>query len=237
MRVADTTRGTLPPEPVLLCWSGGKDSSLALAALRADPEVRVVGLLTTVTAGYERISMHGVRRTLLHDQAAAVEVPLFEAVIPAACSNEAYEEAMRLALGQVRGAHPELRRVAFGDLFLEEVRCYREDRLAAAGLEAVFPVWGRDTGEIAEEFIEAGFRARLVCVDTEQIGREFAGRPFDHDLLRDLPPSADPCGENGEFHTFVSDGPAFRRPVGYSAGEIVLRDGRFAYCDLDRPPV
>jgi uncharacterized protein (TIGR00290 family) len=219
-------------EPVLLCWSGGKDSSLALAALRADPAVRVAALLATVTTGYDRISMHGVRRSLLHAQAVAVGVPLVEALIPPACTNLQYEAAMRDALERVRLAHPAIRRAAFGDLYLEDVRRYREDRLAAAGMEAIFPLWGRDTRRLADEFIDAGFRARLVCVDTEQIPGSLAGRLFDAELLAQLPPEADPCGENGEFHTFVADGPVFRQPVPYRVGETVLRDGRFAFCDL-----
>jgi uncharacterized protein (TIGR00290 family) len=173
-----------------------------------------------------------VRSSLLNAQAEALEVPLHSVSIPQLCRNEDYEAAMATALARLRREHPELRKVAFGDLFLEEIRRYRVDRLGAVGIEAIFPVWGRDTTRLAEEFIDAGFRARLVCVDTQQIPEEFVGRPFDRELLRDLPATADRCGENGEFHTFVEDGPVFRRPVEYSLGERVLRDGRFAYQDL-----
>jgi uncharacterized protein (TIGR00290 family) len=223
------------PEPVLLSWSGGKDSSLSLAALCADPDVRVVGLLTTITAGLDRIAVHGVRRSLLRDQADSAGLPLYEASIPAVCRNDDYEQAMGIAFERVRREHPALRRVAFGDLFLEDIRRYREDRLGALGLEAVFPVWGRDTRALADDFIAAGYRARLVCVDTQQLSADFVGRELDRELLRELPDGVDPCGENGEFHTFVSDGPVFRRPVPYRLGERMLRDDRFAHQELLEP--
>ena len=219
-------------EPILLSWSGGKDCAMALAALAQDPAVHVAALLTSVTDGYDRISMHGVRRALLHRQADSLGLPLFEAVIPQTCTNERYDVVMRESLECARTAFPGLRRVAFGDLFLEDVRAYREERLALAEMEAVFPRWKRDTRTLAGEFVDRGFRARLVCVDTTQLDGSFAGRSFDRVLLADLPPDVDPCGERGEFHTFVSDGPNFRQPVKYTLGETVLREERFAYCDL-----
>ena len=219
-------------EPIALSWSGGKDSTLTLAALRADPRVEVVALLTSITRGYDRVSIHGVRRALLEAQARAVGIPLHEIVLDPACSNDAYEAAFGLAVGRLRAAHPALGRIAFGDLFLEDVRAYRERLLASLGIAPLFPLWGLDTRALAERFVADGYRARLVCVDTTQLAARFAGRAFDAALLAELPASADPCGERGEFHTFVSDGPVFAEPVPYAVGEVVVRDGRFAYCYL-----
>jgi len=215
-----------------LSWSGGKDSALALAALRADPAYRVVALLTTVTTGYDRISVHGVRRSLLESQQRAIGLPVHEVSIEPQSSNDAYDAAVERALADVRRRYPELRRIAYGDLFLEDVRRYREERLAPLGFEGYFPLWGMPTDELARDFIERGFKARLVCVDTTQLDGAFAGRVFDTALLDEIPTSVDPCGERGEFHTFVSAGPGFAAPVEYDVGEVVLRDGRFAYCDL-----
>jgi uncharacterized protein (TIGR00290 family) len=223
-------------EPIVLSWSGGKDSSLALAALQADPHVEVVGLLTSVTRGYERISIHGVRRTLLEAQARAVGLPLHEIIIEAACSNADYEAAFRAAVEKLRSTYPALGRLAFGDLFLDEVRAYRERLLASSGMAGHFPLWGLATRALAERFVALGYRARLVCVDTTQLARSFAGRLFDASLLAELPESVDPCGERGEFHTFVSDGPIFAAPVPYVTGEVVMREVRFAYCDLLEEP-
>ncbi len=220
-------------EPIVLSWSGGKDSSLALAALRADADVEVVALLTSVTRGFERISIHGVRRTLLHAQARAIGLPLHEVELEPACTNDDYEAAFRAAADALRGAHPHLRRLAFGDLFLADVRAYRERLLEPLGLAAHFPLWGLDTRALAVRFVAEGYRARLVCVDTSQLAAGFAGRTFDSALLAEIPAAVDPCGERGEFHTFVSDGPVFGGPVPYEVGAIVLRDERFAYCDLD----
>jgi len=225
----DPARPADTREPVLLAWSGGKDSALALDALRADATVRVVGLITTVTAGYERISMHGVRRTLLAAQAAAVGLPLIEARIPVRASNDAYEAAFAEALVPVRARG--VVRVAFGDLFLADVRAYRERQLAALGMQPMFPLWLRDTGALAREFIARGFEAVLVCVDPAKIDPSFAGHLFDAALLRDLPSGADPCGENGEFHTFVFNGPGFIGPVPVRIGPVAERDG-FVFCDL-----
>jgi uncharacterized protein (TIGR00290 family) len=219
-------------EPVVVSWSGGKDSSLALEVLRDDDRFEVVGLLTSVTRDYDRVSIHGVRRTLLEAQARALDLPLYEVMLAPHCSNDAYEAAFRGGVERVRAAHPRLRRIAFGDLFLQDVRQYRERLLASVGLEALFPLWGRDTAQLAAEFVARGYRAHLVCVDTEQLGGEHAGRIFDQSLLQVLPPTVDPCGERGEFHTFVSDGPIFAGPIAVARGEVVLRDSRFAYCDL-----
>ena len=217
-------------EPILLSWSGGKDSALALHALRQMPGVEVTGLLTTVTEDYDRISMHGVRRVLLEQQAEAAGLPLHVVSIPPDCTNEIYEQRMAAALAphRNRGVH----RVAFGDLFLEDIRAYRETKLAGAGMAALFPVWGRDTAELALDFIAKGFQAVLVCIDTNALDPAFAGRAFDADLLRDLPFHVDPCGENGEFHTFVHAGPIFRRPIPFQLGEQETRLGRFRYQDL-----
>jgi uncharacterized protein (TIGR00290 family) len=226
---APTDAARAVPEPIIMAWSGGKDSALALEALRADPAVHVEALLTTVTAEYDRISMHGVRRSLLAAQAEAIGVPLIEAAIPPAASNAAYEAAFAAALAPARACG--VRRVAFGDLFLADIRRYRERQLAELGMEGVFPVWGRETASLARDCIARGYRAVLVCVDPSQVDAAFAGRLYDHDLLRDLPITADPCGENGEFHTFVFDGPPFRHPVPIELGGVVTRGG-FVFCDL-----
>jgi uncharacterized protein (TIGR00290 family) len=223
------------PTPIILSWSGGKDSTLALAALRADVRYEVVGLLTSVTRGYDRISIHGVRRSLLHEQARALDLPLHELTIEPACSNDAYEAAFLAAAARLRDIHPSLESVAFGDLFLRDVRSYRERLVAITGLGAEFPLWDHDTTALAARFIDEGYRARLVCVDTTQLPATFAGRAFDAGLMRELPETVDPCGERGEFHTFVSDGPGFRAPVACVVGDMVMREERFAYCDLLAP--
>jgi len=219
-------------KPVVLSWSSGKDSALALEALRADPTTEVVGLLTSVTMGYDRVSIHGVRRALLAAQARSLRLPLTEIVLQPKSSNEQYDAAVATALAELRARHARLCTVVYGDLFLEDVRRYREERLAPLGFAGLFPLWGRPTRALAEEAIDRGLEARLVCVDTTQLDPSFAGRSFDRELLADLPASVDPCGERGEFHTFVSDGPGFSTPVAYAVGEVVLRDDRFAYCDL-----
>ena len=218
--------------PVALAWSGGKDSSLALAALQNDPAFEPVALVTTVTGDYDRISMHGVRRSILEAQVRELRLPLVEATIPPVASNAIYEEAFAAALNSLRLMHPDLRHLAFGDLFLTDVRAYRERLLNQLGWTPVFPLWGRDTGRLAREFINQGFRAILTCVDTTQLEPEFAGREFDSALLADLPDAVDPCGERGEFHTCVYDGPIFRQPLLLERGERVQRDNRFEYCDL-----
>jgi uncharacterized protein (TIGR00290 family) len=214
---------------VLFCWSGGKDSAMALNVLRQQRDLRVAALLTTVTEGYERISMHGVRRTLLQRQAEATGLPLYEVRIPPQCVNPVYEARMREALlsQKENGVHC----VAFGDIFLQDLREYRERNLAQVEMKAIFPIWKRDTRELTQEFCAMGFRAIAVCIDSTKLSREFAGRELDESFFRDLPAGVDPCGENGEFHTFVYDGPIFSIAIAVERGEVVERD-RFYFCDL-----
>ncbi|HXZ98132.1 MAG TPA: diphthine--ammonia ligase [Candidatus Acidoferrum sp.] len=217
-------------ERVNLSWSGGKDSALAFRELSRDPRYEVRSLLTTVTEGYDRISMHGVRIPLLDQQANALRLPLVKVPIPQSANNEQYESKMREALARERANG--VTTVAFGDIFLEDIRRYREEKLSQVGMKAIFPIWKRDTRELALEFINAGFRAILTCVDSKQLDGSFVGRTFDRSLLEDLPSKVDPCGENGEFHTFVYSGPIFSQPIPVRKGEIVLRENRFYYCDL-----
>ena len=217
------------PEDVLFCWSGGKDSAMALHALQTVRNCRVSALLTTITEEYDRISMHGVRRALLERQAESLGLPLHAVLIPPQCVDATYEARMKDALTQyfVLG----VRRVAFGDIFLEDLRVYREKNLAQVGMQPLFPIWKRDTHELAREFVRLGFRAITVCVDPRVLNASFAGRELDASFFADLPPGVDPCGENGEFHTFVFDGPIFRTPIAFRVGEKALRDG-FCFCDL-----
>jgi uncharacterized protein (TIGR00290 family) len=217
------------PEDVLFCWSGGKDSAMALHALRAAHGYRVTALLTTVTEEYDRISMHGVRRVLLERQAESLGLPLHVVLIPPQCINATYEARMKEALGEHLAQG--VQRVAFGDIFLKDLRVYREKNLAQLGMAALFPIWKRDTQELAHEFLRLGFRAIAVCVDPRVLDPSFAGRVLDESFFADLLPGVDPCGENGEFHTFVFDGPVFRTPIRFLTGEKVLRDG-FYFCDL-----
>ena len=216
-------------EPILFCWSGGKDSAMALHALLQRKDVRIAALLTTVTEGYERISMHGVRRELLERQAQSIGLPLHEVRIPPQCVNPVYEARMEEALRVHLDSG--VRTVAFGDIFLEDLRAYREKNLARIGMTAIFPNWKRDTRELVSSFHANRFRAVAVCVDPKVLDPSFAGRELDESFFRDLPPHADPCGENGEFHTFIFDGPIFRSPIPVCTGEIVNRDG-FVFCDL-----
>jgi uncharacterized protein (TIGR00290 family) len=213
----------------LLAWSSGKDSAFSLHVLRQSEDVEVVGLLTTVNATHDRVAMHAVRRELLESQADAADLPLTIVGIPWPCSNAEYEAVMAQAMERARNDHVEA--VAFGDLFLEDVRRYREDRLAGTGLEPLFPLWGRSTKALAEEMIGSGLRATLTCVDPAKLTPAFAGRAFDSALLQSLPPGVDPCGENGEFHSFAWSGPMFRRSVAVRPGEVVERDG-FVFADL-----
>jgi uncharacterized protein (TIGR00290 family) len=215
--------------PILFCWSGGKDSAMALHTLLQQGEFRVAALLTTVTEGYERISMHGVRRELLERQAQSIGLPLHEVRIPPQCVNPIYEARMEEALRMY--LEEGVRKVAFGDIFLEDLRAYREKNLARIGMTAIFPIWKRNTRELIRAFHAHQFRAVAVCVDSKVLDPSFAGRELDESFFRDLPPHADPCGENGEFHTFVFDGPIFQSPIPFRTGEIVNRDG-FVFCDL-----
>jgi uncharacterized protein (TIGR00290 family) len=217
---------------IALSWSGGKDSSLTLQHLRASGEHEVVALLTSVTRGYDRVSIHGVRRALLEAQAAALGLPLIEVWLEPKSSDAAYQRAFLEALDVLGEGHPVVKHIAFGDLYLRDVRDYRDRLLAGTPYRGLYPLWERPTRALAESFIAAGFEATLVCVDETQIDARFAGRRFDLALLADLPDSADPCGENGEFHTFVHGGPIFSHPIAVVPGEIVRREDRFTYCDL-----
>jgi uncharacterized protein (TIGR00290 family) len=213
-------------EKVVLAWSGGKDSAMALHDLLKSGRYEIVSLLTTVSEQYERISHHGVRVELLEQQTAALGMRLHKLYLhQTICSIEDYEAVMKKAMLEYK--EEDVLTVAFGDVFLQDLREYRERNLAKVGMKAIFPIWHRDTAEIVRTFIALGFKAYLTCVDGEKLGREFAGRPIDADLIRDLPDGVDPCGENGEFHSYVYDGPIFQRPVDLSIGEVVLRDVRY----------
>ena len=220
----------MPKPRVLLSWSSGKDSAWALHVLRSSGDVEVVGLLTTLNEAFGRVAMHAVRRELLEAQADAAGLPLLQAPIPWPCSNEQYEAAMTRALAEARERFRPTH-VAFGDLFLEEIRAYREAKMAGTGLELLFPLWGRPTDQLAREMVSGGLRAVLTCVDPRRLPQSFAGRTFDAELLTDLPPDVDPCGENGEFHTFVYAGPMFHAPLSVTPGEVVERDG-FCFADV-----
>ncbi len=226
----------LSPTPVVVSWSGGKDSSLMLERLMADPAVHVSCLLTVITTEYDRISIHGVRRSILHQQAAALGIPLVEVEIGASASNADYERAMAVALAGIRMADSTAGTIAFGDLFLEDVRTYRDALLDRLGWSGLYPLWGEDTSQLADYFVRAGYAAILSCVDTTQVDSSFAGRDFDAELLTDLPEGVDRCGERGEFHTCVYAGPIFRERLSLKTGEKILRDGRFMYCDILEEP-
>ena len=214
---------------ILMSWSSGKDSAWALHRLNQTHPGAVAALLTTINSAVDRVAMHGVRRELVEAQAAAAGLPLWGVTIPHPCPNEVYEERMREACA--RAVDEGFTHVAFGDLFLEDVRRYREERLAASGLTPLFPVWGLPTAALAREMIAAGLRTRLSVVDTRKLDASFAGREFDTSLLHDLPAGVDPCGENGEFHTFVYAGPMFSAPLAVDLGEVVVRDP-FVFIDL-----
>jgi uncharacterized protein (TIGR00290 family) len=216
-------------ETILMSWSGGKDSALSLYELQRAGGYTVAALLTTITEVYDRISMHGVRRVLLERQAESLGLPLHPIFIPPGGVNLEYESKMEQALRmhQQNG----VQRVAFGDIFLEDLRKYREANLARIGMAGLFPIWKRDTRELVRSFLAFGFRAIVVCVDPRYLGAGFAGKMIDEEFLRELPVGVDPCGENGEFHSFVFDGPIFQVPVKFSVGEVVLRDS-FHFCDL-----
>jgi len=217
---------------VILSWSGGKDAAWALHALRRRGEVEVVGLLTTITEGYERIAMQGIRVEVLHAQAAAAGLPVVETRIPQRADNASYEAGFAEALARSRQRWPGLRHIAFGDLFLADIRAWREALCTRLGWTPLFPLFGSDTAQLARTMLDGGLRATLCCVDTQQLDAAFAGRAFDTRLLADLPAGADPCGENGEFHTCVAAGPMFAHAIALQPGQSVLRDGRFAYTDF-----
>jgi uncharacterized protein (TIGR00290 family) len=214
---------------VLLSWSSGKDSAWTLHVLRQRADVEVTGLLTTINTNFQRVAMHGTRYELLQAQARAAGLPLWEVPLPWPCSNDVYEGAMATTCTSAlqKGIHA----VAFGDLFLEEVRRYREERLRGTGLEPIFPLWGRNTHDLIHEMLDGGLRARIVCVDPAKLSGEFIGCDLDEQMLRRLPASVDPCGENGEFHTFAYAGPMFREPIPIENGKCVTRDG-FLFADL-----
>ncbi len=217
-------------EKVLFSWSGGKDGAMALNEILSCGEYDVSALLTTVTQDYDRISMHGVRRILLERQAGALGFPLEKVLISKNTSDEEYASTMRQVLTKylATGVYG----VVFGDIFLEDLRAYREDNLAKIGMKGIFPLWKRDTRELAHRFINLGFKAIVTCVDSKTLGKMFVGRAFDKQFLSELPATVDPCGENGEHHSFVYDGPIFQERICHTVGEVVLRDDRFYYCDL-----
>lgn len=217
-------------EKVVLSWSGGKDSTMAAYHLLASQKYEITALMTTVTEEFDRISMHGVRRILLERQAESLGIPLHMIMIPKDCSNEIYEERMRDACLHFKAQG--VTKIAFGDLFLEDLKQYRDERLAQVGMAGLYPIWMRDTEEVVRTFIGLGFKALLACVDTQAIDASFAGREIDSDLLRDLPENADPCGEYGEYHSFVYAGPIFKKTIACKAGERVMRTPRFNYCDI-----
>jgi len=217
-------------ERAILSWSGGKDSVLALYELVSDHRYEISALLTTLTEDYDRISMHGVRRALLEQQARSIDLPLDKVYLTANTSNEEYESRMneKLTYYRERG----ITSVVFGDIFLDDIRKYREENLSKIGMNGIFPIWRKDTADLARTFIDAGFKAIIICVDSKLLDKDFTGRLYDREFLSDLPSGVDPCGENGEFHTFVYDGPLFREKISFAAGETVLRDNRFYFYDL-----
>ncbi len=215
---------------VVFTWSGGKDSAMALYELREDKRYEIVSLLTTVTEDYDRISMHGVRRVLLERQAQSLGLPLEIVYLTKNSSNEEYEARLKEKL--LKYKNQGVNSVVFGDIFLEDVRKYRENNLAQGGMKAIFPIWKRDTTELAHAFIDLGFKAIITCVDSQSLDKKFVGKVFDQRFLSELPTNVDPCGENGEFHTFVYEGPIFKERIRFRKGRVVLRDNRFYFCDL-----
>lgn len=217
-------------EKVVFSWSGGKDSARALYEIKRSGNYEVAALLTTVTADFDRISMHGVPRILLEEQARSLGFPLEKFFITKGISNEEYESKMQKVLEKylARGVTS----VVCGDIFLEDLKKYREDNLAKIGMKGIFPIWKRDSRQLAVSFVDMGFKAVITCIDSKFMGKEFAGREFDESFLSGMPSGVDPCGENGEFHSFVYDGPIFERPLSFTKGEVVLRDSRYYFCDL-----
>ena len=216
-------------EKVIFSWSGGKDSAMSLYEIQASGQYDIVSLLTTITEDYDRVSMHGVPRILVEQQAQSLDLPIAEVFISKSCSNEEYESKMREIITKFN--QDEIHSVVFGDVFLEDIKKYREDNLAKLDMKGVFPIWGRDTTELTRSFIALGFRAVVTCVDSKVLDKKFIGRALDKDFIAELPPDVDPGGENGEYHSFVFDGPIFRERISFSLGEVVIRDS-FYFCDL-----
>ena len=217
-------------EKALFSWSGGKDSAIALYEIQKSSNYEILALLTTITEDYDRVSMHGLRRILLEQQAKSLGISLEKVFISKDASNEEYESKMKESLLKYKNAG--VHSVVFGDIFLQDIRKYREVYLAKIGMKGVFPIWRRNTTELAHTFIDLRFKAITICVDSNVLDKRFVARDFDKQFLSELPPIVDPCGENGEFHSFVYDGPIFRENILFKKGEIVLRDNRFYYCDL-----
>lgn len=211
-------------------WSGGKDSAFALYEVLKAKNYDVVALLTTITQDYNRISIHGVRRVLLEQQAEALGLPLEKMLIRKGASDLEYETALVTILKKFKGSG--VNAVLYGDIFLEDVKKYRDDMLAKLGMHGVYPLWKKNSTELAHKFIDAGFKTVITVVDSNVLGKKFTGRDYNKQFLADLPANVDPCGENGEFHSFVYDGPTFSKPVAFTKGEVVLRENRFWYCDL-----
>jgi len=218
------------PKPIIVSWSGGKDSTLALNEILNNTDYKVHSLITTVTEGYDRISIHGVRNELLEKQVQSIGLPLHKVSIPKDSKNEQYESALKKVL--LKFKNKGINEIVFGDIFLEDVKKYRDELLDKLDMKGVYPIWKKDSKELPRKFIELGFKAVTTCVDFQQIDKKFVGREYDSKFLNDLPNSADHCGENGEFHTFVYDGPLFDKKIDFTKGEIVFRDDRFYYCDL-----
>jgi len=216
-------------QKLILSWSGGKDCAMALYELQRKHEYEVAGLLTTITKDYDRISMHGVRRTLLEQQAASIGIPLIKIFLPAKCSNEIYEQAMSIAMNELK--EKGIDTIAFGDIYLEDLRAYREKNLAKADVKAIFPLWKRDSKELIATFISLGFKAITATVDSKKLSAHFCGREIDESFISALPENVEQCGENGEFHTFCYAGPIFKSTIKFTVGEKLLRDG-FWYCDF-----
>lgn len=216
-------------ERVIFSWSGGKDSALALYELQQNREYEIESLITTVTADYSRVSMHGLRTELLYSQSKSLGLPLEEVLISKGASNEEYESSFSNTVKKYMQSG--IKKIVYGDIFLEDIREYRENIMSGIGMECIFPIWGKESAILAEHFIDSGFKAVVVCVDTEQLDASFSGREFDERFPSELPSGVDPCGENGEFHTFVYDGPIYRSAIDHSLGEVVIRDGRFCFCD------
>ena len=216
-------------EKILLSWSGGKDSAMTFHEIQKNGDYETVALLTTVTEDYDRISIHGVRRTLLEKQAHALGIPLCKIHIPKTATNEIYETKLNETLYEYQ--NQEINTIAYGDLFLEDIKQYRENHLSQIGMKTHFPIWKRDTTEFLKTFIALGFKAIVVCVDSKILDRSYAGKMIDEVFLSELPSHVDPCGENGEFHSFVFDGPIFSEKVNFTIGDVVLRES-FYFCDL-----